>query len=222
MSRELRRGTMSTLTSVTRTAWAQPAGALPPTSGGGAHREPANAGGGCGHEGVPRGGAARAGRTQHCGWITPEELTYSEAKRPEARQTKSPGADECSGARESEGRQAGKPMTDGNSKARPSAAAIARAECSGATQRAARVVASRKQSGGGPPALQTELADCRSHPRRNAQRSASTLGAKSRAHGAQRAAPPTTAVASRTRVQRSRRTLLFRERERRAFHSASP
>lgn len=83
---------MSTLTSVTRTAWAQPAGALPPTSGGGAHREPANAGGGCGHEGVPRGGAARAGRTQHCGWITPEELTYSEAKRPEARQTKSPGA----------------------------------------------------------------------------------------------------------------------------------
>ena len=156
--------------------------------------------------GCTAGGAARAGRTQHCGWITPEELTYSEAKRPEARQTESPGADECSGARESEGRQAGKPMTDGNSKARPSAAAIARAECSGATQRAARVVASRKQSGGGPPALQTELADCRSHPRRNAQRSASSLGAKSRAHGAQRAAPPTTAVASRTRVQRSRRT----------------
>ena len=97
------------------------------------------------------------------------------------------------------GATGGDTLADGCSKARPSAAALAGAECSSLDRRVPqRVGASRKQSGRRPPQLQTELEYCGCHPRRNAPQGRAVAGAKPRALGAQRAAPPSTAEASQT------------------------
>jgi hypothetical protein len=97
------------------------------------------------------------------------------------------------------GATGGDTLADGCSKARPSAAALAGAECSSLHRRVPqRVGASRKQSGRRPPQLQTELEYCGCHPRRNAPQGRAVAGAKPRALGAQRAAPPSTAEASQT------------------------
>lgn len=84
------------------------------------------------------------------------------------------------------GATGGDTLADGCSKARPSAAALAGAECSSLDRRVPqRVGASRKQSGRRPPQLQTELEYCGCHPRRNAPQGRAVAGAKPRGGGGQ-------------------------------------